>query len=67
MLSTPLPGIDPKSQPKGDWVMLLIRKAWYGLVAGKRWRSIGGLLLTHTGGLVAVKSNWSRLKHAVGY
>jgi hypothetical protein len=36
VLSTPLPGIDPKSQPKGDWVMLLIRKAWYGLVAGKR-------------------------------
>ena len=36
MLSTPLPGIDPKMpQPKGDWVMLLTRKAWYGLIAVK--------------------------------
>ena len=33
MVSTPLPGIDPK--PKGDWVMLLTRKAWYGLIAVK--------------------------------
>jgi hypothetical protein len=67
VLSTPLPGINPKSQPKGDWVMLLIRKAWYGLVAGKRLAERRWVLLTHTGGLVAVKSNWSRLKHAVGY
>ena len=32
-LSTSPPGIDPKCQPKGDWVMLLTKKACYGLMA----------------------------------
>lgn len=34
-LSTSPPGMDPKCQPKGDWAMLLTRKAWYGLIAVK--------------------------------
>ena len=33
--STSPAGIDPKCQPKGDWAMLLTRKAWYGLTAVK--------------------------------
>ena len=33
--STSPPEIDPKCQPKGNWAMLLTRKAWYGLIAAK--------------------------------
>jgi hypothetical protein len=33
--STSPPEIDPKCQPKGNWAMLLTRKAWYGLIAVK--------------------------------
>ena len=33
--STSPAGVDSKCQPKGDWAMLLTRKAWYGLTAVK--------------------------------